>query len=236
MILSAISTAVLAKLLADQGTNSFWDATSIQTDCNWLYIDTAESTRCLKKRDTSTNTVVDTARYVIPIAGSVGKIIGLVAVEYDKKPIPFYSVAQLDAMFDDWRNLDSADTPIGCTYDVGDEDVAITLVPKSGAVAELAMSFIYIPVELAVGDTPVHPFDDGRILIDGLMSMQLSKPGGGRDLDRADFYFGQFMSKIMNLTTRHKGFGVRGLKSIEDVSSRVGGNVRLPDHYPHYEF
>jgi hypothetical protein len=67
------------------------------------------------------------------------------------------------------------------------------------------------------------------------MSMQLAKAGGGRDLDRADWWLGQFVSKCSSFT-QHKGFGVRSIKSIDSPSGKSIGQVRLPSNYPTYYF
>lgn len=234
MTLSEISAAVMARLLSDQGTNDYWNATDIETDTNWLYLDTAESFKCCKKRDYSITTVVDTARYEIPVVDSVSKILAVAKVEYDKEDVPFVTVDELSLIDFRWRSLGSG-KPWACTYEAGDENIAITLVPKPSDTKELAFTFSYLPIQLAGSADPVAPFEDGRILIDGLMSMQLSKPGGGRDLDRADWYFSQFVSKCARLT-EHKGFGARGYKSIESGYSRRGFAGRLPSNYPPYSF
>lgn len=223
----------MAKLLSDQGTSAYWNETDIRTDANWLYQDTAETFGCCLKRDTSLDSVVDTARYVIPIVGNVSSVLNMSKLEFDSEEVRFYSVQELDVIDYRWRSLGSG-KPWGCTYEAGDANIAITLVPKPSEVCELAFTFAYLPVTLGASDTPVYPFDDGRVLIDGLMSMQLSKAGGGRDLDRAEWYLGQFMSKCSRFI-KHKGFGIRGIKSIEE-SGRVGFAGRLPSNYPTYRF
>jgi len=230
MTLTEISASIYASLLREAGTQEFWNTTDIKTDINFLYRDTAKSLECLTKRDVSTNTVISTARYVIPILGTVDSVLRLLNVTYDSEDIDFTSTDRLAAFDENWRSAGDG-TPEVCFFERGDENVAISLYQPPAAVKVLGIEFSYLPVVLTDELTPAYPFADGTILHDGVLSMQLAKPGGGRDLDRADFWFNQFMSHMGGLT-KHKGYDSHGFKSIEESVPlrRFGG--RLPSNYP----
>jgi hypothetical protein len=230
MTLSEISAAVYATLLREAGTQEFWNETDIKTDINYLYRDTAKSLLCCTKRDVSTSTVIGTARYVIPLVGSVSSILKLFGVTYDGKPIDFITTEILDSMDWNWRSAGNS-TPLGCYYEKGDEYVAISLYQPPSDVKVLGFEFSFLPTVLTDALTPVTPFIDGTALHDGVVSMELSKPGGGRDLDRADFWFGMFMAHIQGLS-RHKGYDIKCFKSIEESSPQIRIGGRLPSNYP----
>jgi hypothetical protein len=230
MKLSEISAAVIAKLITEAGTSDFWDEATIKADTNWLYRDTAETLRCLKKRDVTVNSVIGTARYVIPKLAAVDSILSVTKITYDKEPVDYYTTEELDILDYRWRSMDNG-LPFGCYFEKGDENVAISFVSPPSDIKEIGFEFTYLPKELADADTPVYPFESGIILIDGVMSMELAKPGGGRDLDRSEFWFGQFTAHFTNLT-RHKGFAWHGFRSIDEVPSFAGRRGRLPSNYP----
>ncbi len=216
MILSALATDVMAQLLSDQGTNDYWNVTDIKIDANWLYRDIAETFECLKERDETTLSIINIARYVIPISGNVESILRLINVEYDNEPLPYKTIKEVEEYYYKWRTLD-ASIPVCCTMEKKDLNRAITLVPKSDSTNKvIAFTFSYLPIPLTDSDSPIQPLTDCRILKDGLMSMQLAKAGGGRDLDRSDWYFSQFLSKC-SVFGRHTGFGTRRFKSIENT-------------------
>jgi hypothetical protein len=233
MIVSDIGAAVMTRLADEAGTNSFWNITTVKSDIVWLYRDTAKTLQNIKKRDASTTTVVGTKRYVIPISGNVDSVLKILNCSYDGEPVDYYETSGLDGLNYKWRSLSNG-TPFGCYFEKGDENIAISLVPAPADTKELAIEFAYMPVSLADGDHPLEPFKDGTILFDGTMSLELAKAGGGRDLDRSDFWFNQFLSHFGNLT-KHKGFSWRGFKSVEESSLNTRG-VRLPSNYPRYSF
>lgn len=234
MNLTDLAAKVLAKLEDEVGTQEFWNETDIIADANWLYRDLSRSLGCLRKRDISTLTVVSTARYAIPKPTGVDSILRVLGVSYDKEPLDYYTTSELDAMDYRWRSLGDG-TPYGCYFELGDENLYISLVPPPSAAKELGFDLVTYPTALTASETPLYPFDDGDILYCGLMSMQLSKDGGGRDLDRADWWFGQMMSTIPQLV-KHKGFSWRGFRSIEEVSHLSTKGIRLPSNYPKYSF
>jgi hypothetical protein len=231
MILSTLATSVMAKLLSEAGTSDFWNETDIISDANWLYRDTAKTIECVRKRDVSTTLTISTDRYVIPITSEVDSVLRLLSVTYDGEPLDFYTSQELDAMNYKWRSLGDG-RPYGWYFERGDENTAITLVPPPSAEVVLGFDFAFLPTVLAASGEPLYPFKDGTILFDGLMSMQLSKEGGGRDMDRSDFWFQQFLSHFAGLS-KHKGNSWHTLKSPEDCATTVRGG-RLPSNYPTY--
>jgi hypothetical protein len=236
MKLADIGSWVMDKLTEEAGTNKWWTLAQVKTHVNEVYQDTALTLECVGKRDETTTTVVGTARYVIPIVTGIETILRLKKVAYDEAfngALDFYTEGQLDDVDMRWRGLSNA-TPWGAYFAKGDENIAVTLVPPPSDAKILAFEFRFLPSELGDNDEPVPPFKDGFILKDGAMSMALALPGGGRDLDRADYYFNKFMSNFGNLT-KHVSPITRGLRSIEESVTRTGG-VRLPSNYPRYSF
>jgi hypothetical protein len=105
----------------------------------------------------------------------------------------------------------------------------------SAASKEIAVELVLIPSEMTDAVEPMFKFKDGLILFDAAMYCCLSKAGGGRDLDRANYYFAQFNSKLMEalgkpLHARQS----HSLRGVDEVSAPLG--PRLPSNYPTYEF
>jgi hypothetical protein len=235
MILSAQSTAILAKLADEAGTDKWWTAVQIKKWINEIYTDIAFNYECLSTRDTTLSTTVGLARYVIPKPAGVGTITRLKSCDYDvnvEGTLDFYTIEQLDSIDPTWRGLGNS-TPWGAFFEHGDENLAVSLIPAPGAIKVLGFDYNFIPSILGDNDEPYEPFKDGIILRDGVMSLALAGAGGGRDLDRSDYYFSMFVAKLPMLA-KHKAPVSRGFKSIEDATSIRG--PRLPSNYPHYPF
>lgn len=235
MILSDMSAWILGKLADEAGTSDWWTAAQVKSWINEIYRDTAMTFDCLTRRDTTTNSIVGTARYVIPKPTGVGTITRLKSVDYDitvQGTLDFYTREQLDSIDPRWRSLGNG-TPWGAFYEHGDENLAISLVPTPSAVKQVGFDYYFLPSTLGDSDEPYEPFKDGIILKDAVMSLALAMPGGGRDLDRSDYYFGMFTSMFPSIT-KHKSPVWRGLRSVEDATTVRG--PRLPANYPRYEF
>jgi hypothetical protein len=235
MILSSFATWVLSKLAEEAGTSGFWTASQIEGYANELYRDLALNFDCCSTRNETLSTVTGTRRYVIPKATGVDTITRLKGCDYDvtiEGPLDFYTIEQLNSIDMLWRNLTNG-TPWGAYFEQGDVNVAVSLVPPPGDVKVLGFDYNYVPSELTDSDAPVEPFTDGIILKDGVMSMALAAPGGGRDMDRSDYYFAMFTSRFPQFT-KHKSPVWRGLRSVEDATSIR--SIRLPSNYPRYSF
>ena len=235
MTLSDMATWILTKLADEAGTNSFWTATQIKAWINEVYRDVVLNFECLSVRDITTNTVVGTARYVIPKPTGVETITRLKSCDYDitvRGPLSFYTVEQLDSINTRWRGLNNG-TPWGAFFEHGDENLAVSLVPPPSDTKVLAFDYSFIPSTLDDADSLYEPFKDGIILKDAVMSLALALSGGGRDLDRSNYYFEMFASSLSALN-RHKSPVWRGLRSIEDTTVTRG--IRLPSNYPKYSF
>jgi len=142
-------------------------------------------------------------------------------------------VAELNNNVYKWRSLGNG-TPIAWYFEYGDENIAISFVQPPGEVdVEIAVEFIYIPDEPDDDDEISEPFKDGLILLDGVMSVALAKAGGGRDLDRSDWYFGNFAAKA-SAFNRHKVNKTHVLGSIDDGQQIK--TFRLGSNYPTYTF
>jgi len=229
------STAILAKLADEAGTDKWWTAIQIKKWINEIYTDIALNYECLSVRDTTLSTTIGLARYVIPKPTGVGTITKLKSCDYDttiEGPLDFYTVEQLDVADPTWRGLGNG-TPWGAFFEHGDENLAVSLVPAPGAVKVLGFDYNFIPSTLGDSDEPYEPFKDGIILRDGVMSLALAGAGGGRDLDRSDYYFSMFIAKLP-MINKHKAPVWRGLRSVED--STAIRSVRLPSNYPRYSF
>jgi hypothetical protein len=236
MTLDNMAIWILSKLEEEAGTSSWWTSTQIKAWINELYRDLSMDFDCLSTRDTTTSTVIGTARYVIPKPTGVETIKILKSCDYDVNVngiLDFYTIDQLNAINPTWRGLSNG-TPWGAFFEHGDENLAVSLVPAPGSVKTFGFDYNFVPSVLTGSQEPYEPFKDGIILKDGVMSMALAMPGGGRDLDRSDYYFGMFTSRF-SIFTRHKSPVWRGLKSIDDARSCVG-RVRLPSNYPSYHF
>lgn len=236
MILSDMSTWILSKLADESGNVGWWTSVQVKSWINELYADVAMNFECLTMRDTTLNTTIGLARYLIPKPTGVGTITKLKGCDYDmtvEGPMDFYTVEQLDSIDPLWRGLNSG-TPWGAFFEYGDENLAVSFVPPPSAVKVIGFDFNFIPSVLTDAQAPYEPFKDGIILKDGVMSLALAMPGGGRDLDRSDYYFGMFTSRF-GAFTKHRAPVWRGLRSVEDAG-RMINRVRLPSNYPRYSF
>ena len=234
--LADLATLILGKLADEAGTDKWWTATQIKAWINELYRDVAMNFECLSVRDITLSTTIGTARYVIPKPTGVGTITKLKNIDYDitvQGPLDFYTVEQLDSIDPRWRGLNDG-TPFGAFFEQGDVNLAVSLVPPPSAVKVIGFDYSFIPSDLTDAQEPYEPFKDGIILKDGVMSMALAMPGGGRDLDRSDYYFMMFTSRFSTFT-KHRAPVWRGLRSVED-SGRMINRVRLPANYPRYSF
>jgi hypothetical protein len=233
MIVSDLATKVMTRLAVEAGSSDWWTTAEIKQSIKDLYREVARDLRCVKGRDDTTDSIDNTARYVLSKPTGVDTILEILSVSYDGDDIDATTVGILNSHVDKWRTL-SGGTPWSWFFERGDENTAISFVPPCGADGtEIAYEFSYVPSEPADVDTPHEPFADGMILFEGVMAIALGKAGGGRDLDRSDWYFSNFASKVSPLT-KHITPQVHVLGSTDDSQQKVG--LRLGSHYPTYTF
>ena len=234
MTLSEISTKVLTKLEEEAGSSDWWTATEIKQWANDLYRETAEELLVCKERDVSQDSVDGTMAYTLPVPTGYERVLALLGVSYDKKVLPPTSVEELDATVYRWRNQD-AGTPREYFYDLGEELTGVSFFPKPGADGdELGYDLVLLPDELGDDESPKSPFTSGFLLVNGVLAVALAKAGGGRDLDRSEHYWRQYVSGLASFTkSKHPRKSLQ-LGSVESVS--IKGSLRLGDHYPPYSF
>ena len=222
MILSAITTKVLAKLAQEAGSADWWDSTEIDQYINDLYRETAIDAKVCKKRDETTVTVAETQTYAIPTVSGYERVISVLNVDYDNKPLVPATPMQLDAIWYQWREATSG-IPQYYFFDHGNENTTVSLMRKpSTASKQVGFDLILLPDELTASDTPVWPFADGFLLVDGTMSIALAKAGGGRDLDRSDWYWNKFITNLRNIQREIYPRKQYQLRSVDEVSLRTG--------------
>jgi hypothetical protein len=229
--LDQIYQKVYAKLIQEAGSFEWWTEAEVKQNINDTYRETCRETECILKRDTSTDTVAEQAAYDIPLPTGYSDILNLKRVWYDNEPLSPTTPNELDKLFYDWRERDSG-KPFCYYYAPGEELTKVSLFyAPSTADVEIAMEMSLIPDEMLDAGSPLFIFKDGLILFDAAMYCCLSKSGGGRDLDRANFYFAQFQTKLMealgkSLHSRQKHV----LYGVDEVSVPIG--PRLPSNYP----
>jgi len=231
MTLDEITTKIISRLAYEAGSSSWWTSTEIDSYVNSLYSEIALDTDLIKKRSEAILTIASTANYDIPKTAEVRTVKGVLGIEYNGEPLDYLTINELDSNIFKWRSL-AAGTPFGWYYERGSENKTFYTVPKvATADIEMYVDMTYIPVDLTSISSPVEPFTDGIVLFDGVMSIALGKSGGGRDLDRSDWYWLQFVSKLPSIT-KIKVSKQHSMKSIDEGDNRRG--FRLGEHYPFY--
>ena len=234
MTLSEIHAKLVAKLEEEAGSSDWWTSTELKQWVNDLYRETAEELQVCKARDTDEVTVAEQVSYTLPVPTGYERIIALLGVTYDKIKIDPISVDTLDNTIYRWRNQDSG-IPREYYYELGEDLVSISLFPKPAtADVELGFDLILLPDEMENDSSPAEPFTNGFLLINGVLAIALAKAGGGRDLDRSEHYWLQYITGLQKFAKSKHPRKITQLGSIESVS--MVGNVRLGDHYPPYRF
>jgi len=229
--LAEIRTNILIKLKQEIGTSDWWSEDEIEQWTNDLYIDTSRDGRLLKKRDILTLSIKDQATYSLP----TGTII-LISMTYDQEPIYPTTIEELNAYSRSWRS-EGPGIPCWFYYERGNRytEVSLHQTPSTSGL-EIGFDVIYKPNKLEISESPEEPFTDGLLLKDGVVSMALAKEGGGQNLDRSDYYWRQFYTKLTALLKEPKISGrTHVMRSIEDLGIRgIDQGPRLPLDYPSY--
>ncbi|HBH13818.1 MAG TPA: hypothetical protein DDX29_12030 [Clostridiales bacterium] len=229
--LDQIYAKLNARLIQEAGSFDWWTEAEVKQFINDVYRETCRETQIIKKRDTSLVTVAEQVAYDIPTPTGYSDVLSVDQVWYDGDPIGATTTEELDKYYYDWRN-DNSGIPIAYYYEKGEELSKISLYQKpSTADKEIALELSLIPSEMTDAVSPLHIFKDGLILFDATMYCCLSKSGGGRDLDRANFYFAQFQAKLDDALGKplHKK-QKHVLRSVDESGVIVG--PRLPSNYP----
>lgn len=234
--LAEITISILKKLEYESGSQSWWTDTEIKSDVNDLYKTICKEGEILKTRDTTTVTVADQQDYTY---SSTYTVISLIGVDYDNKPIFPTTIEELQSYSITWRDQGSS-IPVWYFFEDGNEFTGPSLFPKPAtADVELAMRFSYEATTLGSSDSPEQLFKDGLILEKGVLSIELAKEGEGQNIERAEYYWQQFVTDLSFPAKKSKMPGrVHVRRSIEDVGlvRGIGRGPRLPDNYPPYQF
>jgi len=235
MTLSEINTKLITKLEEEAGSSEWWTDTEIKQWLNDLYRSIGLSLEgFFRSRDETTVTVAEQVAYDFPTITGVDNIIKIISVDYDDQALEPTNPDYLNKTWYKWRNEGSG-TPLFYYQEYGEELQKISLLPKpSDDDLVIGIDCWVIPDELEDGDSPLEPLTNGLILTDGVLSMALAKAGGGRDLDRSDYYWTQFVSKVGIFTKQQNPKKSRGLKGMGEAPTISG--LRLGDHYPAYHF
>lgn len=233
--LSTISTSILTKLEDEVGSDEWWTSTEIKQWINDLYRSIGLSfDGFFRSRDETTKSVAEQVAYTIPTISGVENIIKIISIDYDDKVLEPTTPDYLNKTWYKWRDEGSG-TPIYYYQEYGEELQKISLLPKPSEDDDvIGIDCWVIPDELGDSGSPLEPLTNGLILTDGVLSMALAKAGGGRDLDRSDYYWAQFVNKVGILTGRQNPKKTRGLRGIGEEPTITG--LRLGDHYPRYHF
>ena len=196
MTLDEISVKVLSSLEKAVGSSDWWTSTQIKEWTNDLYKEIASITGVIKKRTTDTVSVAEQADYEPDVPAGYDNVIGILAATYDGKDLEEKDVELLDETFHKWRE-DTSGTPQYWYFEDGNFPTTVSLykVPST-ADLEIGITLILIPSTMIDGGSPLAPFEDGLLLIDGVCSVALQVAGGGRDLDMADYFWGKFQEKL----------------------------------------
>ena len=226
-ILSSISTAMLTKLAEEAGTNDFWTATELKSWFNDLYLDICREHQIVAARTTTTDSEDGVQNYALTSGH-----LQLHGVTYDGEPLTPTTIIELNAWDRNWRS-GSEGTPRHYFFEEGLRYSYVSLFPTPGTDGvEVGLAESYIPDTLDDDDEPAEPFADGLIIRDGVLSLALAKEGEGQNIERSEFYWTMFATKLRGIlikpSTPEK---VHRLRSIEDAG--VGG-LNLGEHYPSY--
>lgn len=237
MTLDQFYTKIDAKLAEEAGSSDFWTETEIKQWSNDLYRETARELKCIKYRDITTVSVAETQRYAIPLTGAAAEsIIRLLDVTYKGITVNPTTIKDLNNNVYNWRNQGSSSSPWCWFFDRGYENQSISFFPKNSTASdEIGFEFALIPNELGDSDSFKNPMHDGLILMDGILAICLAKAGGGRDLDRSDYYWSQFVSKASGLRSDITPV-THAFKSVEESGLSRIASPRLPSNYPPYSF
>lgn len=234
--LAEISVSILDKLEAEVGSSEWWTATQVKADINELYKTVCQEGQILKVRDISVVTVEDQQDYDYPSAYTV---ISLIGMDYDDKPLFPTTIEELQAYSHTWRGMGGS-VPAWYFFEDGNEFAGPSLFPKPAtADIELGMRFSYQASALEDDDEPEQLFKNGLILEKGVISIELAKEGEGQNIERAEWYWQQFITEISFPAKKSKLPGrFHVLRSIEDGSivQGLGRGPRLPEEYPQYRF
>ncbi len=234
MTVDELATSIMSRLTVEAGSNEWWETTEVRQYIKDLYREISRETKCLKGRDATIDSVAGTSRYVITKPSGVETILKISSVSYDDEKIDWITTTILDNNLYKWRTTLGNGTPFGVFFERGDENQAISFVPAPASVGtnNIAYEYAFVPAEPEDDDELREPLADGLILFDVVMSICLGKAGGGRDLDRSDWYFSNFTIKAQTLF-EHPTTVIHVLGSIDD-SEKTGLN--LGAHYPKYTF
>lgn len=234
--LAEITIRVLDKLEYESGSQEWWESDEIKSDVNDLYAMICKEGEILKTRDITTVTVADQKDYTYP---STHTVISLIGVDYDGKPIFPTTIEELQSYSITWRNQGSS-IPVWYFFEDGNEFVGPSLFPvPATSDVEIAMRFSYEATTLGDTDSPEQLFKDGLILEKGVLSIELAKEGEGQNIERAEYYWQQFITDLSFPAKKNKLPGrVHVRRSIEDVGlvRGIGRGPRLPGNYPPYQF
>ena len=234
--LAAIAVNVLEKLEFESGSSEWWTDTEVKADINDLYRTICKEGEILKTRDSSVVTVEDQQDYDYP---SAYEVISLIGLDYDGKPLFPSTIEELQAYSRTWRSMGSS-VPAWYFFEDGNEFTGPSLFPKPAtADLELGMRFSYQASVLEDADEPEQLFKNGLILEKGVISIELAKEGEGQNIERAEWYWQQFITEISFPAKKSKLPGrFHVLRSIEDGSivQGLGRGPRLPSAYPEYRF
>ena len=233
--LSTISTSILTRLEVEVGSDEWWSSTETKQWLNDLYRSFGLSfDGFFKSRDETTVTVADQVAYDFPTITGVDNIIKIISVDCDDEVLEPTTPDYLNKTWYKWRDEGSG-TSRFYYQEYGEELQKLSLFPKpSTADLVVGIDCWVIPDELGDDDSPLEPLTNGLILMDGVLSMALAKAGGGRDLDRSDYYWAQFVSKVGILTGLQNPKKTRGLRGMGEAPTITG--LRLGEHYPPYHF
>jgi hypothetical protein len=218
----------------EAGTHEWWSTTEVGTVVNDIYRELANQLEMCKTRDTQIRTVASQAAYTLLFPVTAERIISVLDVWHEDVTTPLTPVTIniLNNKWSDWRDATSG-TPECWFFEYGSENTAISLQRKPSVADKIvSVEMIVYPAELSTGDSPLWPFTDGTIMMDGAMSYLLAKAGGGRDLDRADFYWAEMVSKIGRLSSRQ----LQPTKTRRFEDTTIHGTFSLGSKYPPYRF
>ena len=207
----------MTKLEQEAGSSDWWESAEISQWVNDIYRETAKEYRLCKKRDETSVTVAEQASYTIPVPTGYELILSVTNVDYDNIPLIPKSTMEFDAAWYQWREATSG-TPEYWYFDLGNENTIVSLQRKpSVASKQVGFDMVLLPSEIISTAAPKFPFTDGLLLVDGVMSIALGKNCGGRDLDRANWYWNKFVGGLGGILKDVYPNKVHRLKSIDEV-------------------
>ncbi len=220
--IDTMATNVLAHLLREAGTTSFWTTPQVFEVINFLYRNLADEHRNVM--ESYTRNSVTTVGKIYALPSTLLSINDVLFEAKSKTPISIYEIRLMD---EQWRIRTGTPDWYCLDYKLG--NLLLWYFPST--IQEIEIVGPIIPADLTTTQTPKAPYSSGAILEPGAVSFLLAQEGGGQNLERSAYWYDIFSGAVMNLGLPITPASDRQFKSISASRVRRFG-PRYPSNYP----